>query len=216
MSVRHVNHSGPGIYLLSDNPGPARTGKFFKIPATFQIFRQSNVRIPEKSGLWQLKFNLKSKSVMEDILIPLGICVVMPVMIVWLVFRSRNRMVDKKMEVLMKAIENGQDIDPELFADDAASRHRPANIKMRLLKQLCWGVILFLAGAGILIGTMYTADNVSMFIGGGILVACGVALLVTFAVGKKWLEPEIMAEEKGAVDKSRTDGKEPGQEDAEL
>ena len=120
------------------------------------------------------------------------------------------------MEVLMKAIENGQDIDPELFADDAASRHRPANIKMRLLKQLCWGVIMFLAGAGILIGTMYTADNVSMFIGGGILVACGVALLVTFAVGKKWLEPEIMAEEKGAVDKSRTDGKEPGQGDAEL
>ena len=90
------------------------------------------------------------------------------------------------------------------------------SIKMRLLKQLCWGVILFLAGAGILIGTMYTADNVSMFIGGGILVACGVALLVTFAVGKKWLEPEIMAEEKGAVDKSRTDGKEPGQGDAEL
>lgn len=153
---------------------------------------------------------------MEDILIPLGVCVVMPVMIVWLVFRSRNRMVDKKMEVLMKAIENGQDIDPELFADDAASRHRPANIKMRLLKQLCWGVIMFLAGAGILIGTMYTADNVSMFIVGGILVACGVALLVTFAVGKKWLEPEIMAEEKGAVDKSRTDGKEPGQGDAEL
>lgn len=153
---------------------------------------------------------------MEDILIPLGVCVVMPVMIVWLVFRSRNRMVDKKMEVLMKAIENGQDIDPELFADHAASRHRPANIKMRLLKQLCWGVIMFLAGAGILIGTMYTADNVSMFIGGGILVACGVALLVTFAVGKKWLEPEIMAEEKGAVDKSRTDGKEPGQGDAEL
>ena len=38
-------------------------------------------------------------------LIPIGICVVLPVMIVWLVMRSRQHDMDKKTEVMLKAIE---------------------------------------------------------------------------------------------------------------
>ena len=86
---------------------------------------------------------------MEDILIPIAVCVVLPVMIVWLVTRSKNQIVNRKMDVLIKAIENGQDIDPELLSDAAGHDAKKRSVKMRLLRQLCWGVILVIAGAGI-------------------------------------------------------------------
>lgn len=57
---------------------------------------------------------------MKDIValaIPICICVVLPVLIVWLTARSNIRITQMKMDVLMKAIETGQEIDTELFAD---------------------------------------------------------------------------------------------------
>ena len=37
------------------------------------------------------------------ILVPLGICVVLPVMIVWLVTRARQNETNKKTEIMLKA-----------------------------------------------------------------------------------------------------------------
>ena len=57
---------------------------------------------------------------MEEILalsIPIFICVVLPVMVVWLVTRANTRRTEKKMDVLMKAIENGTEIDPDMLVD---------------------------------------------------------------------------------------------------
>lgn len=139
---------------------------------------------------------------MEDILIPIAVCVVLPVMIVWLVTRSKNQIVNRKMDVLIKAIENGQDIDPELLSDAAGHDAKKRSVKMRLLRQLCWGVILVIAGAGILAGAPFAEDSLDMFIFGGILAAIGVALLVMFLVGRKWLAPEIEAEEKRSLHES--------------
>lgn len=44
---------------------------------------------------------------MEDILLPIFICVVLPVMIVWLVTRAKQNETNKKAEIMLKAIENG-------------------------------------------------------------------------------------------------------------
>ena len=40
-----------------------------------------------------------------DIFLPLGVCVVLPVMIVWLVTRARQNETNKKTEIMLKAIE---------------------------------------------------------------------------------------------------------------
>ena len=46
-----------------------------------------------------------------ELLTALGICVILPVLIVWLVLRSRKHEVDRKTEVVLKAMEAGIPID---------------------------------------------------------------------------------------------------------
>ena len=47
-----------------------------------------------------------------EVLVPIAIVVVMPVLVVWLVMRARQHEVDKKTEVLLKSVEEGVQIDP--------------------------------------------------------------------------------------------------------
>ena len=88
---------------------------------------------------------------LEDILVPLGICVVMPVMIVWLVFRSRNHTLDRKTEVMIKAIENGQEVDPSLFSSVSADAKASKTLKMQLMSKLQGGIITLLIGLTLLV-----------------------------------------------------------------
>ena len=64
-----------------------------------------------------------------DILMPLGICVVLPVMIVWLVTRARQNETNKKTEIMLKAIESGATIDANFFNEKQGAK----SIKVRLL-----------------------------------------------------------------------------------
>ena len=123
---------------------------------------------------------------MEDLLVPLGICVVMPVAIVWLVCYYRTRKAEKNAEVLLKAIEKGQEINPEMFA---IANRRSNSLKIRLLRKLTVGIIFLLAGVCCFVWTAFGLL-------GGILLAIGITLIVMFFVGKKWLSAEIKAEEE--------------------
>lgn len=122
---------------------------------------------------------------MVEIIVPIGVCVVLPVMVVWLVFRSRNHIVDRKADVLLKAIENGQDIDPEIFSTDNKSGR---SLKMNLLGKLQAGIILVIMGAGLFAGAMVIPGKDSLFIIASILLALGIGFCVAFFVGKKWME----------------------------
>ena len=52
---------------------------------------------------------------MEDIILPIFICVVMPVAIVWLVMRAKQNETNKMAEIMLKAIEAGIPLDPDFF-----------------------------------------------------------------------------------------------------
>ena len=43
----------------------------------------------------------------------LGICVILPVMIVWIVSRVRQNEINRKAEIMLKALEAGVEINPE-------------------------------------------------------------------------------------------------------
>ena len=79
------------------------------------------------------------------IIIPVCVCVVLPVMIVHLVTRARQNETNKKTEIMLKAIEAGASIDADFFKD----KNSPRTIKERLLKRLVWGCITGLSGAGL-------------------------------------------------------------------
>ena len=71
-------------------------------------------------------------------LLPIFVMVVLPVMVVWLVTRARLKKNEQKMAVLVKAIENGVDIDPALLVSETEGGR---NTKMKLVRKLTTGVI---------------------------------------------------------------------------
>ena len=52
---------------------------------------------------------------MEDIILPLFMCVVMPVTIVWLVMRTKQNETNKMAEIMLKAIEIWNTCNPKLM-----------------------------------------------------------------------------------------------------
>ncbi len=136
---------------------------------------------------------------MRDIIVPIGICVVLPVMLVWLVTRVRRNEIDKKTEVMLKAIESGATIDSDLFNEAPKKRK---STKERLLNRLICGCAASIIGAALtaigIIPWMTLEDDTfaPLLIFGGISLAVGIALFIGFFVGRKMLAKEMEAEEK--------------------
>ena len=141
-----------------------------------------------------------------DILMPLGVCVVLPVMIVWLVMRTRQNETNKKTEILLKAIESGATVDTEFFK---SQQREQKTIKERLLSRLTWGSISSLIGVVLLVLAIVFANSYApdgwnfgsspaptFAIIGGISLAIGLALFAVFFVGKKIMAREMEAEAK--------------------
>ena len=140
---------------------------------------------------------------MGEILVPVAICVVMPVMIVWLINRTRQNETNRKTEIMLKAIESGATIDADFFKAQKAT----LTIKERLLKRLSVGCICTLIGLiletiGILnfVGWNGTTTSLALLIG-GILLGIGVSLIVVFFIGKKMLAKEMEEEAKALEQK---------------
>lgn len=145
-----------------------------------------------------------------DILMPLGICVVLPVMIVWLVMRTRQNETNRKTEIMLKAIESGVTVNADLFKQ----RHETMTIKERLLKRLSSASVVSLIGVAILVicicmvtknGNTMHGDAIAVLtvfmIVGGILLAIGLALFIVFFAGRKMLAKEMEAEAKSLEQK---------------
>ncbi|MBO4634057.1 MAG: hypothetical protein J5669_01660 [Bacteroidales bacterium] len=145
---------------------------------------------------------------MEDILtnfgIPVFICVVLPVTIVWLVARTKQNETNRKAEIMLKAIESGAQVDLDQF--NTTVKKSPKTIKQELLEKLNGACITSLMGAGFLIlGILRAIDPMfasHMFLNkfwlpaGAVLLAVGIGLFISYFVGKKMLAKEIEAEER--------------------
>ena len=139
---------------------------------------------------------------MESILIPIFICVVLPVAIVWLTLRNQRNETNKKAEIMLKAIESGATLDADFFG----SKQQTKTTKEKLLARLTGASITSLLGVAGLVGGILICNATSwsfaegplclLPVAGGILLAIGIALFVVYFVGKKMLSKEIEAEEK--------------------
>ena len=133
---------------------------------------------------------------LSEILVPIFICVVLPVMIVLIVGLVKRNETNRKAEIMLKAIENGQSIDPELFR----AGRRKGSIKKDLLEKLNGACITSLLGLAFLIFYIFEGEN--GFFGNylpyaaGALLAVGIGLFISYFAGKKMLAKEIEAEEK--------------------
>lgn len=144
---------------------------------------------------------------MEDILIPISVCVVLPVMVVWLVNRTRQNEINRKADIMLKAIESGATIDANFFKAQQENK----SIKERLLKRLTGACIFTLTGLVFAVIGLFNWTNLTEnmsndsavipMIFGGLFLAIGISLFVVFFVGRKMLSKEIEAEEKALENK---------------
>ena len=147
--------------------------------------------------------NLMNVTVMESVLIPIFVCVVLPIFIVWFVVRARQHEMDKKTEVMLKAIESGVQIDPEFFK---TRQPRTRGIKEELLDKFTGACVTSFMGIAFLVVALVSFNNPDWIKGiwfmktaplaGAILLAIGAALFLSYLVGKRTLAKEIEEEEK--------------------
>ena len=144
---------------------------------------------------------------MEEILVPIAICVVLPVMIVWLINRTRQNETNRKTEIMLKAIESGATIDADFFKAQQEQK-APKTLKEKLLNRLTAGcVCTFIGIAAVVVcfvleaklGWDHNGDFMLTF--GAISIAIGISFLLVFFVGKKMLAKEIEAEAKALEEK---------------
>jgi preprotein translocase subunit YajC len=144
---------------------------------------------------------------MEEILVPIAICVVLPVMIVWLINRTRQNETNRKTEIMLKAIESGATIDADFFKAQQEQK-APTTLKEKLLNRLTAGcVCTFIGIAAVVVCFVLEAklgwDHVGDFMltFGAISIAIGISFLLVFFVGKKMLAKEMEAEAKALEQK---------------
>ena len=136
----------------------------------------------------------------------IGICVVLPIAIVWLINRRRTNETDKKTEIILKAIDAGVEVDPGLLKNEMSQK----SVKEGLLNKFTGAVVTTLMGivttafALILIikyGSKVDEEMLVVALVGGLLVAIGLALFGTYIAGKKMFAAEIEAETKAQNNK---------------
>ena len=141
-----------------------------------------------------------------EILIPIFVCVVLPVAIVLIIGLVRRNETNRRAEVMLKAIESGQSIDPQIFARP----RKKHSIKQDLLEKLNGACITSFMGIAFLLIFFFGkewADNffpTSLWlIAGGVMLAVGIGLFIGYFTGKKMLAKEIEAEEKKLQEENR-------------
>lgn len=128
---------------------------------------------------------------LEAILIPLGVCVVLPVLAMWIGVRSRMNRDNKRAEVLIEAIKSNGGIDADKLAEAFGEKRK--TMKDRLATYLLRGCIFSLTGvaAGIALAWMGFAGSMSVddmgfyIIATGVVLAVGAGYLITYYVIRK-------------------------------
>lgn len=139
-------------------------------------------------------------------LIPLGICVVLPIMSIWLVMRNKTNETNKRTEVLLAAIEKNPDMDMEDFIRKMNPKTKTT--KERLMGRLLWGLVFIAIGTSLLLSALYqdyqggaALDYFPIYSGSGCLLLIGISFVAVFFISKRMLAKEIEAEEKKALEK---------------
>ncbi len=138
--------------------------------------------------------------ILVQVLVPISICVVLPVMIVWIVAKARAQEVNKRTEVILAAIEKNSDLDVDKFFQKMSPEKH--TIKERLLAKHQKGLIMTVIGGSGLIGSIawllfLPYDEFVVFVMSVVfvaLLAVGIGFFVNYKVGKKMLEKEMQAE----------------------
>lgn len=132
---------------------------------------------------------------LQKMVTTIGIWVVLPVLVVWLVNRKRTNDTNRKAEIMLKAIEAGVAIDPNLLKENKRVR----STKEILLNRLTAAWVTTLGSILLLERPSESLLLISGF--GGVMLAVGIAMFFVYSSGRKLFEAEIEAESKALKNK---------------
>ena len=160
---------------------------------TFNVYAdllQHFLRICSLTG----KLNLKIMN-FSEVLIPIVVSGVMPVALVALIARAYTKKSEHRMNVIIKAIENGAELDQSALM---GFKSKVKSTRKELVNRLGSGIMFTLVG---LMFVLSAAFGLSSFPSWGYypgfpLLAVGIGLLVSFFYGKVYLKSQIEEEDK--------------------
>ena len=128
-------------------------------------------------------------------LIPITVSGVMPIAITALIARAYAKKSEHKMNVMIKAIENGADIDQNALM---GIKSKVKSTRMELVNRLGSGVVFTVMGLMFVLSAVFGLSSFPSwgYYPGFPLLAVGIGLLVSFFYGKKFLKTEMEKEDK--------------------
>ena len=130
-------------------------------------------------------------------IIMIGCCVVLPIMIVWLLQRSKLKSEQNRKDFILAALDKNADINIENLV---RQMNKPNKLlKEKLLRKLQWGLMLTFIGLALIVAGIIKNggdDFVTFLLMGGSVVGIGASFLISYFIGKKLLVKEMEAEEK--------------------
>ncbi len=139
---------------------------------------------------------------MSEILVPIFVCVVLPVAIVLIVFLTDMNKDKQRTKIIIKAIESGN-IDTDKLVEALGDRRKPRRTPgERLTRRLLRGCIFSLIGIVIIVTDLlgcfgeggFMGEGISSMMLGGVSLAVGVSFLIVYFVTKKQLPEEVRNE----------------------
>lgn len=134
---------------------------------------------------------------MTATLVPIFICVVLPVAIVLIVSWTKMSINNSRTQILMKAIEVNKDVDIKGLAESMRQpRRTPKEIlNLRLLRGcmfLSIGVVLIITSIILLFSeTIFNSDISGMImVIGAILIAIGASYLIVYRITRSQVKPQ--------------------------
>lgn len=130
-----------------------------------------------------------------QLLSALGICVVLPVLIVWMICRTTINKDNKNAEVIIKAIENNSTVDTDKLVEALGKKQKSP--RELLNTRLLWGCIFTFIGVALsIIAGIFgycRPDTNAMYlfiIPAGLALAIGTAYLVVYFKTRKYVKSD--------------------------
>lgn len=142
----------------------------------------------------------------SEILVPIAICCVLPIMLVWFIVRKKMNETNQRTQIVLAAIEKNPEMDIEEIMKKISPK--PKLLKEKLLTKLLWGSLATLLGIGLIGFGIYlganhlggTDDQFFSVCFGLIALGVGIAFMINYFVGKKMLAKDVEAEEKSVTE----------------
>lgn len=121
-------------------------------------------------------------------LVPIFVCVVLPVMIVWLICRANMNSDNKRAQVLIEAIKANKDIDTNALAN--AFKKKKKSKQEILLRRLLIGSCLTLIGIFVLAFNLFAfienySNEPEFVVLSLICLSIGLSYLIVYFMGRK-------------------------------